>query len=315
MTSAALRLVTPVALGAAALGAGASPQFKASVDVVRVEALVTERGRPVTGLTAADFTVTDNGARQELTVRPLTSVDLDVVVALDVSGSVQGDRLDRLRKATRALVGALTPRDRTTLVAFNHLVTLGPADAAPDVLARRVERLAAAGATSLVDGTVLAMTWASGRDRPVLVLVCSDGRDTTSWTRVDQALALARRSNGVVDVVLAGAMPSTVAARGRSASIRSGRPALESPSQALFEPVDEPSQRFLVELTGLTGGRMLDGHSSGLAATFATSLAQFRTRYEITYTPTAPAPGWHDVSVDVKGRRGATVHARRGYQR
>ena len=39
----------------------ALPQFRASVDVVRIEALVLDRGRPIAGLGADDFTVTDNG--------------------------------------------------------------------------------------------------------------------------------------------------------------------------------------------------------------------------------------------------------------
>ncbi len=66
----------------------------------------------------------------------------------------------------------------------------------------------------------------------------------------------------------------------------------------------------------MTGGQVLDGDAGGgLAAAFEASLAQFRTRYEITYTPTSAQPGWHALDLRVKGHRGATVHARRGYQR
>jgi hypothetical protein len=73
---------------------------------------------------------------------------------------------------------------------------------------------------------------------------------------------------------------------------------------------------FLGELTAMTGGQVFDGDDGGeLAAAFEASLAQFRTRYEITYTPTSAQPGWHAVDLRLKGHRGATVHARRGYER
>jgi len=111
----ALSLVVPL-VGAAT----AAPQFRASVDVVRIEALVLNRGRPVAGLGAGDFTVTDNGARQTIAVRALAGQPIDVAIALDVSASVRGERLGRLRQAARTLVGLLTPQDRATLVTFDH---------------------------------------------------------------------------------------------------------------------------------------------------------------------------------------------------
>ena len=39
----------------------APPVFRAEVGVVRVEVLVTRRGEPVRGLTAADFELRDRG--------------------------------------------------------------------------------------------------------------------------------------------------------------------------------------------------------------------------------------------------------------
>ena len=61
----------------------ARPQFRASVDVVRIEALVLHKGRPVAGLGAGDFTVTDNGAAQTIAVRALARQPIDVAIALD----------------------------------------------------------------------------------------------------------------------------------------------------------------------------------------------------------------------------------------
>lgn len=76
-------------------------------------------------------------------------------------------------------------------------------------------------------------------------------------------------------------------------------------------------ERFLFALTDDTGGQVLNGDASGgLAAVFEKSLAHFRTRYEITYTRAAPPTrGWHAIDIDLPGRRGVTVRARRGYRR
>lgn len=289
-------LALPLAIVVTAL-----PQFRASVDVVRIEALVLDDGRPVPGLSAKDFTVTDNGAPQAVSVRAVAGQPIDVAVALDISGSVEGERLERLREAARALVGLLTPADRATLVTFDHQVTIGPHDARPHVLDTRLAAIAAGGQTSLIDAVTAALVWSGGRERPMLILAFSDGRDTSSWTRVDQALALTRSSEAVVDAVVAGEFMPTRTRR----IITNGR--VTAPTA---------DERFLTDLSAQTGGRVRNGEAgAGLAGAFRESLEHFRARYEITYAATGREPGWHAIEVRVKGRRGATVHARRGYQR
>lgn len=324
-------LLLPVAVAASAAlviadagadGAAGAGQFRASVDVVRVEALVADGGgRPIAGLTAADFRLTDSGVPQTVTVRPLADAAIDVVIALDTSLSVRGARLQHLRAATAALVGRLTPRDRATLIAFNHEVAIGPADAEPAALEAQLAGVVADGATSLVDATTAALVWATGRGRPVLLIVFSDGRDTSSWTRGEQALEVARTGDAVVDAVVAGDLASRgpgflqVAEGIPSNRARRTQPTLSPNSPTPEEQTRSTAEKFLTTLTGLTSGQVLDGEARGLSAAFESSIAQFRSRYEITYTPSATAAGWHAIDVDVTGRRGATVHARRGYQR
>jgi VWFA-related protein len=287
--------VCPLALAAAA------PQFRASVDIVRTEALVLDGGKPLTGLSARDFAVTDQGAPQTIEVRPLANQPIDVAVVLDVSSSVRGSRLDRLRAGAQALVGQLTPTDRATLVTFDQLVTLGPRDGAPAELGSHLAAIQAGGRTALTDAVTTALAWSTGRDRPMLVLVFSDGLDTASWTRTDQALLLARRSDAVVDAVVAGELLPTSTSRVTS---------------DLHIVPASPDERFLGELAAQTGGHVRNGGSgAGLAGAFKASLEHFRARYEITYTASSSEPGWHAIDVRVPARSGAKVHARRGYQR
>jgi VWFA-related protein len=257
-----------------------------------------------------------------IAVRPLADAEIDVVIALDTSLSVQGRGLEHLRAATAALVDRLSPTDRATLIAFNHQLTIGPVDAAPAALRPRLTTIAAGGATSLVDAASAALVWSTGRGRPILLLVFSDGRDTASWTRYEQALALARTSDAVVDAVVTGELAR------RGTGILQTRQGMPRPRNRVLQPTLSPSsplteeerqltsERFLRALTEQTSGQVLNGdEGGGLGAAFEASLAQFRSRYEITYTPVAPAPGWHAIDVKVTSRRGATVHARRGYQR
>lgn len=284
---------------AAALAAVAPPQFRTEVDAVRIEALVLDKGRPVAGLTAADFVVTDNGQPQTVRVRPLEHEPIDLAIALDVSSSVRGARLEHLRAAALTLVGQLTPADRATLLTFDHTLSLGPRDAAAGTLEARLRALTPQGRTSLVDAVATALVWSTGRERPMLVFVFSDGEDTSSWTRPVHALALARGSDAVVDVIVAGATPI--------ASELSGTGRLVPPTAY---------ERFLGELAATTGGRVRNGGAGGeLAAAFEASLAQFRARYEISYTAGSSARGWHAIEVRVPGRRGLDIHARHGYQR
>ena len=218
-----------------------------------------------------------------------------------MSSSVRGERLERLRQAAGALVGLLTPQDRATLVTFDHEVTLGPRDVRSHALDARLAAIVAGGRTSLIDAVTTALVWGGGRERPMLILAFSDGRDTSSWTRADQALALARSSDAVVDAVVTGELLPTSATRIGSGGLLAAL---------------TPDERFLGDLAAQTGGRVRNGEAgAGLAGAFRDALEQFRGRYEITYTATSKEPGWHAIDVRVPGRRGASVHARRGYQR
>src|SRR5262245_13613845 len=88
------------------------PVFRGRAEAVRVDALVTENSRPVSGLQAGNFEVLDNGVRQQVDAVSSDTVPLDVVLALDTSGSVVGDRLEQLRSAAGGLLGHLRSGDR-----------------------------------------------------------------------------------------------------------------------------------------------------------------------------------------------------------
>jgi VWFA-related protein len=289
--------------------------FRAVANVVRVDTLVTERGKPVGRLTADDFELFDAGVKQQVTAASIEDVDIDVVLVLDTSRSVAGARLQSLRDAASALVRNLKPADRAAVVTFASGVTVhAPLSTDHTAVSRALETAEARGATSLVDAAWTSVLLAHGNDRPTLVLIFSDGADTASWLRVSPVIAQASRANLVVDAVVAGGARLLRQQPRRPSSAAAPAGPSGSPAAATTEPRDAGIENFLVDLTSGTGGSVIDGSSgSRLEGAFIAALREFRTRYQLSYTPSGvDRPGWHPLDVRVR-RPGATIRARPGY--
>ena len=280
--AAALAIVVTVGIVGVVAQQPATPTFGNRVDAVRVDVLVTENGAPVTGLTANDFEVTDNGVPQQVELLAFDQLPLNVIMAFDVSESTIGERLLQLKIGARAVLTALARGDRAALLTFSESIKLRRA-LTTDLEAVRtaINSLTPAGRTLLVDGTYSALTLSgsdAGRD---LVLVFSDGLDTDSILTPDRVLEAARRTGAVLYGITAGS---------------SGRVG------------------FIKDLTDQTGGQSLEIPSAvDLQKVFAGVVDEFRRRYVLSFTPRGvAATGWHRLQVRVKGRR-PTIVARQGY--
>lgn len=87
-----LAVVVAALLGTVTL-ASQPPVFRAAVAGVEVDVAAMRRNQPVPGLASADFVVTDNGVRQQVTATRLTDLPIHVALVLDVSASVSGSTL------------------------------------------------------------------------------------------------------------------------------------------------------------------------------------------------------------------------------
>ena len=283
MTKRLVVVSVAVLLGSAVGESAQQPTFSAKRESVRVDALVTDRGKVVTGLGADDFEVRDNGVPQTVDLVSFQQIPLNVFLALDVSASVSGERLKHLQTAGHALLDRLATEDRSALLTFSHTVLLREDLTGATARVRRaLTDVQPFGDTALVDGAYTALMLDPQDGGRNLLLVFSDGLDTASWLRPERVLDTAKRSEFVV--------------YGVSSS----------------GPEDS---KFLEDLTELSGGATVKIESTkDLSAAFLKILDEFRQRYLISYSPTGVSPsGWHRLEVRVKGRRVA-VKSRSGYQ-
>ena len=195
-------IIAAAALAIVAASLASQQTFRGGVDAVRVDVLVTDGNRPVGGLTADDFELRDNGVRQRIDAIDLGGVPLSVMLALDTSVSVWGEPLQNLKEAASAVVGLLTPDDRAAVLTFSGALQLKTSWTSDrEQLDAAVSAARATGATSLHDAAYAALTLRDDRPGRPLVLIFSDGDDTSGWLSGQSVLEIARRNDAVVYAV------------------------------------------------------------------------------------------------------------------
>jgi len=276
--------------------------FRSGTIGVRVDVLVTQGQELVRGLNAGDFELRDEGVLQKVSEIEVEQIPLNLILAFDTSGSVAGERMRSLVQAGESLLDRLRPDDRVALLSFATRVRLlAPLTPSRQQIHGAFATLAAQGATSLRDAAFAALALRETDPGRTLVLIFSDGTDTASWLRAPAVIDAAKRTDSVVYAV----------------ALAEYRPVLNISGGRIIQHSTTTVQeagKFLEHLTEETGGRVMFANSNkDLHATFAETLAEFRDRYVLSYTPTGVSTtGWHRLEVKLKGKSGK-VTARRGY--
>jgi len=302
------RAAVAVALMLAAhalLQAGQSQRFRTQSALVLIDALVTDGRRVITGLGAGDFEVLDNDVPQSVEQVYVEQLPLNVIMVLDTSGSVAGERLAFLKKGALAIVDRLRPADRVALVSFSHRLDLPSGFTADrDWVRTAIASLRAGGSTSLLDATFAGLAFRGASSTRTLMVLFSDGVDTGSILDDERVLRVAARSDATVYAIGVRESPRLVPGAGVGSRIGA------QPNQ----PAAATDDRFLGRIARDTGGRLLHAQQNrDIETTFARVIDEFNSRYVLGYSPTgSAAPGWHQVTVRLKKRQG-TVLARRGY--
>jgi Ca-activated chloride channel homolog len=296
-------------LAAAAMAGGTlqEPQhFQSGADAVTVDVLVLDGDRTVGGLTAADFELRDSGVAQQIDTIQVLDVPFSMMLALDSSSSVRTGRR-RLQDAARAAVDTLHDDDRASVLSFSDQIGAPtPWSSSRQPVLDAINGLRSDGSTSLVDAAFAAVLQRDPEPgRRNLVILFTDGDDTSSWLPDDRAFEAAERSEAVVYCV---AIDKPREETRRALKFRSGV-RLDSKQPVMH------SDDFLEQLASRTGGERLSTSVSGLQKTFRRVVNDFRSRYVLTYAPNGvPDRGWHSIDVRVKGQK-YKVTARRGYER
>ena len=268
-------------------------QFRTTAEAVEVPVVVVHKRRPVIDLTAADFTVLENGQQVQITDVSIDRRPLDVTLLLDGSQSTGLPWIQArqgLLAAAEGIGRLLRPDDTVRSYRFaERLERLGPELPSPIV---------ARGQTALFDAILQASLQTAGATRRLLI-VLTDGLDTASSVPVEITRSVTARSEAVVHV----AVLSLQTGHWYFAWQRFGTSAIDE---------------FFADLRGIaagTGGRFFDVDTpNGFLPAVAELLEQERARYVVRYTPTTRSPGWHTLNVSTTNREHQVRH-RPGYWR
>lgn len=266
----------------------AAAGFSELVQVVGVDlfpVVLDRRGRYVRDLAQEEFTVLEDGRPVELDGFERTVRDFDLVIVLDVSGSMSG-QIGVVQSAAESLVARLDDEDQVAVYAFNHgLRRVSPMTADKGLARKAIRELSASGGTALYDSLlqVLEELPVTGVGRTVVV-VFSDGRDESSLVPLSAVVARARKMRVVVYSV------------------------------ATEEVADGGKGRFdLEQITSGTGGLAFPIRKlTEIGSAFEEMFSDIQAQYRLSYTPLPGPAGLRRIEVRV-ARKGLRVRCRESY--
>ena len=267
------------------------PIFKSNVRTVPIYATVVDAsGRLAPDLEQADFTILDNGKPADVSLFSNESQPFTAVVMLDTSASMTAN-LKLLNRAAEQFLLRLLPVDRAQVGAFNDKIQLsGTFTNNRDELISALNDLYFGNPTRLNDGIAAGLDALQGIDGRRVVLVFTDGEDTSS--RIGFKTVLERARDEEVMVYSIG---------------------LESEYFNGMRVVKSRPSRDLRKISDETGGGYFELLKTvELAPTFSRVAQELRSQYLIGFAPAALDGKVHKLDVKVS-KPGMTVRARRSY--
>ncbi|MGB8539647.1 MAG: VWA domain-containing protein [Acidobacteriaceae bacterium] len=269
------------------------PTISVNVRLVNVFVNVTDdKGAPVAGLTKDEFLLSEDNHPQKIAVFERQSeLPLEIVLAIDTSGSVHKDMFVEQEAAKHFVHSLLRPVDHLDLMEFaDNVREMIFFTNNPGRIDRGLNDMQRGAATALYSGVYLAsQSLATRSGRKVLVII-SDGGNTVKGTTYDQALEQALRGEvmvyPIIDVPIA-------ASAGR----------------------DLAGEHALITLAQETGGKYYYADGTSLERTFAQLSEDLRTQYLLGYYPSnRSGSAFRSISVKLNSpSEGYIVRNRPGY--
>ena len=289
-------------------GAAQQPEttvFRGGVALVKADVQATGRGRNLADLEAADFRVYDDGAPQKIAWFGRESQPLDLVLLLDVSGSMSAS-LQELASTARSALGALHRGDRVAVILFaRHSTVREPftgdfAEVQQEIRYAVEERWLGSGTAIYAAILKAAGYLASARPQARrAVLIVTDNLSLNYQVTGDDVLRALSAADAVLNAILIG---------------KQKHPDVPKPGHYV-NPDFIPSDVF--KLAEQTGGEAVEARRA--AEWFQPMIERIRARYGIQYeAPPSPPGAFHRIRVELapdalKRHPHAVIRARAGY--
>lgn len=182
------------------------PAFTAGIDVVSLNVTVTDgTNHYVTDLKAEDFSVFEDGVKQDPSFFNRSNQPIALALLLDTSASMD-EKLGTAQEAATGFARRLRPQDVAEVIDFDSRVEiLQPFTNDTEVLERAIRQTTAGGSTSLHNAIYISLKELkkvqARKDEDVrrqAIVVLSDGEDTSSLVSFDEVLELAKRSETAI---------------------------------------------------------------------------------------------------------------------
>ncbi|MEQ1607172.1 MAG: VWA domain-containing protein [Pyrinomonadaceae bacterium] len=299
--------------------------IKIDTRLVSIPVIVSDRnGRYVPNLTAADFTVFQDGAQQNIDFFAAVEEPLTIALLIDTSQSTR-PVLGDIKDSAKSFIKLLTPKDRAMVVTFDyatHILSGLTSDQ------RQLERaIKDAEIPDRIFGTTMrdavyqtvAQSFRGLTGRKAIILL-TDGKDVGSQIRAADLLYRLQETDTLIYTIM-----FTTGDRQRQAPMIFGggrRRGVMFPMPRGNPKRDERVQRnneiaedFLLELSDTTAGRFYSSKDGKLKKTFATIVEELRFQYRLGFYPPDDGANAASHALKVKVSKPDTVvRSRSGYR-
>jgi len=264
-------------------------KFDDNADVAAVQVTVTvtdDSGHFISGLPRDAFHVFEDGVPQAVTNFAAEDVPLELISAVDISGSM-APAMPKLKKAVKDFLTALPAKAPVTLLGFNDIIfTLARKTTDPAERVKALDPLSAWGATALYDVIIEGINTLGKQIGRKSLVVLSDGEDQGSHATIDDVER--RLESSDVTLYMIG--------QGRGTSV-------------------DRLKKVMERLAAPTGGRAFTTDSiDELHVAFDELLDELSHQYLLGYQPTNKKRDdtWREIKVLVDGHK--SIRARQGYR-
>lgn len=276
------------------------------VELQQLYVTASHKGRNVKRLNQEQFTVFDEGSRQQIVTFAGGDIPFTAVLLIDSSASMSGNRIEAARAGGDAFITGMAELDQVKVMVFSdQLLSTTPFTGSPRILSAGLRAATARGGTALNDHLYAALKLLEHRQGRRVIVVLSDGVDTHSVLSMDKVAATARRSQAIIYWIRLS----------RHLGDLPGDQGLNI-SSAWRSPRKYRHQFKLLESTITdSGGRVVGVDSpSDIHPVFVDILEELRGQYAIGYYPSGSDNDgrWHDIRVEVDSP-GVDVRTHSGY--